>query len=1013
MAHSTGLALGAFAFIGSLVPAVFGADVNPASPFKFKTKPDANITLHDFGVFAESPLSFWDDEKLTLTTTTFIPGEYRARMGLANGYIGIGEASLGPFFETDFNQTNHDGQVPIEGWPEHNRRQTFATIAGFFDRQAKTKETNYPELQDRGDESVISGIPHFSGMHVLVGGQVLNSTVDPSSITKFESSMDYRNGIKSWSFLWTPEGTNSSMSIEYLTFMSRARPNVAATQLQITSLSGLVNASIMDVLDGRSAIRSFAGERGSYNSTPSIFTSNHPDGLPDIAAWTVSTVDGSAVANSRTLVYPNSDTMTMAQQWDVQLVANNTATFHKFVGIASTDKFPDPESVASQASLNATRDGWDALLAEHTAIWNNDIQQSRIPSYRDPTTGRLPPNDMTAEKNQITAVVNYYMLIQSLWPENGDNLNDNGVSVGGLTADPYAGMYFWDQDIWMFPSIAITSPKHALQIIKYRLKSYSQARRNAQEDYVQEKYKFDNESVLYSWTAGRYGNATGTGPALDYEYHLNADVAMTMLQYRMITGDEEYFRRELWPVVKSVGHMIEGVLEKDGEGKWNIHNMTDPDEWTNHVDNGAFTQASFLQVMNAIIAIQEQYNETTSPTWVDIAQNINIPRAPSGITLEYEGMPSNITIKQADVTMFMYPLSLPATLYPLHNKNLDLSFYTSKQTLDGPAMTFAITTIATMRYAPSSCSAQTYSLLSGFANYRAPWYQMSEQTNDDQNANGGYHPAFPFLTGHGGAALIPIFGNLGLDLWAEELTVQPTLPEPVQFLQLPDFFYKGHKISAQMNTTHTNITLLSMSPFAPSSSSIPLTHNLPASRHPQVQHQLLLNQTLTLPNDMYWQTLSTLSNLLQCLPAHSTASHVPGRWPRAINDGDVGTSWQAAGTGTAGIDIDTSAVQGARIREVRVVWGERVAEGAWVVVSGGEGASETRIDISGFVEGRTESEEVVPYEGKRTVYTVPANETVYLGSRVRLEVEGCVGAGCGENGDEAGATVGEFEVLEW
>ncbi|KAM3071249.1 alpha,alpha-trehalase ath1 [Clarireedia jacksonii] len=236
-------------------------------------------------------------------------------------------------------------------------------------------------------------------MYVLVGDQVLNSTVNPSTITDFESSMNYRNGTKHWSFLWTPKDTNSSVRIEYITFISRARPNIAATQLQITSLGRLANVSIMDVLDGRSAIRSFAGERGSYSTTPSIFISNHPDGLPDITAWTVSTVDGSAIAKPRTLVYPNNNTMTIAQQWDVQLVSNNTTTFNKFVGVASTDKFPDAQFVASQASLNATRDGWDTLLAEHTAIWNNDMQQSRIPNYRDPATDRLPLNDTTAEKN--------------------------------------------------------------------------------------------------------------------------------------------------------------------------------------------------------------------------------------------------------------------------------------------------------------------------------------------------------------------------------------------------------------------------------------------------------------------------------------------------------------------------------------------------------------------------------------------------------------------------------------
>jgi hypothetical protein len=96
MVHITRRMLAAFAILDSLVLGAYGSqdlrrrdDVNPASPFKFRTRPDANMTLHDFGVFAENPLSVWDDEELTLTTTNFIPGDYRARMGLANGYVQV------------------------------------------------------------------------------------------------------------------------------------------------------------------------------------------------------------------------------------------------------------------------------------------------------------------------------------------------------------------------------------------------------------------------------------------------------------------------------------------------------------------------------------------------------------------------------------------------------------------------------------------------------------------------------------------------------------------------------------------------------------------------------------------------------------------------------------------------------------------------------------------------------------------------------------------------------------
>ncbi|APA14660.1 hypothetical protein sscle_13g094300 [Sclerotinia sclerotiorum 1980 UF-70] len=284
---------------------------------------------------------------------------------------------------------------------------------------------------------------------------------------------------------------------------------------------------------------------------------------------------------------------------------------------------------------------------------------------------------------------------------------------------------------------------------------YAQAKANAQEAYVQEKYKFDNDSVLYSWTSGRYGNATETGPTLDYEYHINTDVAKMMLDYRGITNNEEYFKEELWPVVESVGHTIEGVLQKDDQGKWNIWDMTDPDGWTNHVKNA---------------------------TWLDIVEKITIPVSSSGITLEYEEMPSNTTVKQADVTLLLHSLSLPesskAINYTLERKQADLQYYTQKQSLHGPAMKFAINTIATLRYGGSGCSASTYNKMAVLSNLHAPWFLMSEQANDDTNANGGYPPAFPFLTGHGGTMQIAFYGYLGLHSSQEVLTIQPTLPPP-------------------------------------------------------------------------------------------------------------------------------------------------------------------------------------------------------------------------------------------
>jgi hypothetical protein len=75
-------------------------------------------------------------------------------------------------------------------------------------------------------------------------------------------------------------------------------------------------------------------------------------------------------------------------------------------------------------------------------------------------------------------------------------------------------------------------------------------------------------------------------------------------------------------------------------------------------------------------------------------------------------------------------------------------------------MTYAIFSIVANEVSPSGCSSYTYQQYSEQPYARAPWFQFSEQLLDDYTANGGTHPAYPFLTGHGGANQVVLFGYL-------------------------------------------------------------------------------------------------------------------------------------------------------------------------------------------------------------------------------------------------------------
>ena len=84
----------------------------------------------------------WDNANWRLNTTSLDQGHYQSRMTVANGYHGISVAALGPFFEVD---TPVDGDI-IGGWPLYSRRQTFATIGGFWDVQPETNASNFDWL---------------------------------------------------------------------------------------------------------------------------------------------------------------------------------------------------------------------------------------------------------------------------------------------------------------------------------------------------------------------------------------------------------------------------------------------------------------------------------------------------------------------------------------------------------------------------------------------------------------------------------------------------------------------------------------------------------------------------------------------------------------------------------------------------------------------------------------------------------------------------------------------------
>lgn len=849
----------------------------------------------------------WDNDQWLLTTTNLDPGHYQSRMIVANGYHGINVAALGPFFEIDSSPDTN-------GWPLFDARQSFATVGGFWDSQPMTPETNFPWLYQYGWDSVISGIPHWSGIVVDLGGSyILDASTDVSSISNFSSTLDMKQGLMNWAFTWTTP-SRGTFDIMYQMFAHKVQLNQGFVRLAITPRDS-VNLTIANVLNGDCALRTNATSKGVDGDL--IYSAVSPYGVANVSAYVYA---GMSASNAQILSnhsiwtarYVGGNESSIASAMYASISAGQTAYFDKFVGIASTDGFEYPQYIAKRASTSARQTGYVASMQTHTAEWAAVFTEDSVDRFTFPENGTLP-NDTYVIEAAITAVTNPYQILQNTISLNATiatpnaSINSHSIAVGGLGSDSYAGQIFWDADVWMHPGIAAAFPYASQGITNYRQKLYPQALANIETNYEGSKNDttFSSNAAIYPWTSGRYGNCTATGPCWDYQYHLNGDIVFTLLKQWLASGNPYLHNGTLYNITESIATMYSEILQKNGS-YWTFLNMTDPDEYANHVDNGGYTMPLVAETLRFANSLRTYFNQSQNDTWTSQAQNVLIGRdMDANIVLEYTGpTPQNgsIVIKQADVVLNSYPLGYFNENYTAADAVSDLNYYANKQSADGPGMTYAIFSIVASEVSPSGCSAYTYQQYSYQPYLRAPWFQFSEQMIDDPAENGGTHPAFPFLTGAGGANQVILYGYLGLRyINDDQLHVDPAPPPQLPNIRYRTFYWQGWPISASSNQTHT--TLMRPSPRSYASGTVPQQAyaNAPirvvvgssSDVTQQTSYMLPPNGTIVLPNRQYWQNKTISNNIAQCRSIISSNSdYIPGQFPISAIDGATSTRWQ-------------------------------------------------------------------------------------------------------------------------
>ena len=396
------------------------------------------------------------------------------------------------------------------------------------------------------------------------------------------------------------------------------------------------------------------------------------------------------------------------------------------------------------------------------------------------------------------------------------------VAAKGLSGEGYEGHYFWDTEMYVVPFFLLTDPALAKNILSFRYKTLPKARENA-------KLLGHRMGALYPWRTITGVECSGYFPSGTAAYHINGAVAYAVIQYYLTTGDKDYLLKEGLEILLETARLRLDTGSYDRAGRFQIHTVTGPDEYTCMVDNNYYTNAcakynlSFaaklflayreepeVRELSGRIALQEDeigammdaaeqmllpYDEEyginpqddsflNKPLW-DLAAT---PKDHFPLLLHYH--PLHLyrfqVCKQADTVLahFLFP-----ELETKETREKSFRYYEKITTHDSSLSTCVFSMTA------SSLGLRKEALSYFGDSAKLDLYNLHGNTKD------GVHTA-----NMGGCYMAIVYGFAGVRISEKGLSVDPFLPEGITRYAFP-FRYQGRTLSLSVTEKKVRVSL--------------------------------------------------------------------------------------------------------------------------------------------------------------------------------------------------------------
>ncbi len=174
---------------------------------------------------------------------------------------------------------------------------------------------------------------------------------------------------------------------------------------------------------------------------------------------------------------------------------------------------------------------------------------------------------------------NTYQLLQSAGRDEHSN-----IAAKGLSGEGYEGHYFWDTEMYMQPFFTMTNPEISRSLIAYRYETLPAARENA-------RLLGHKSGALYPWRTIEGSECSGYFPSGTAQYHIDADIAYSVVAYYLATGDFDFIAEKGAEIVFETARLWLDVGNYDKD-RFVINCVTGPDEYTCLVNNNYYTNVS-------------------------------------------------------------------------------------------------------------------------------------------------------------------------------------------------------------------------------------------------------------------------------------------------------------------------------------------------------------------------------------------------------------------------------------